>query len=436
MASLSESDSSLSHPRHQLLDDNNFSVWKRRMEGSLQLRKLWKYACGTSKAPPLGVALKSDANAVAAEQKAYNDWHETDQQAAAYIISFISDSQLHHVPQGASAHEVWTLICAAHEKTGMHSELHYIRLIVNSRYADGEKMQPHINSMRDNNNRLLAMGSSLYSRQLACFLMNSLPPSYSPLLMTLTALKREDVTFDYVSTTLLSEERRRHNETQTDGTSASALYHTGRPTPAPSPPQPSLPPVAPITAKTVRKKCTHCKKSGHSEAKCYQKHGYPAGHPSAAGGKEAHLSAVDDDDNIYLVLALKEDEEKETTASATAAHLVAPLASSPSTPPSSLASPSVTLHSSGVKTATELDWLIDSGASMHYCRHREWFDSFEPTSGRFVTLGDSRRLAVTGRGTLRVDVPVPGPGSALLVRRSPTCSTYPTSRSTCCQCQA
>ena len=71
----------------------------------------------------------------------------------------------------------------------------------------------------------------------------------------------------------------------------------------------------------------------------------------------------------------------------------------------------VSIHSVGIKGKSLVtDWLVDSGASLHYCHQREMFDTFEPMTGKgkSVILGDGRRIPVSGYGTLKVSVPVFG----------------------------
>ena len=52
------------------------------------------------------------------------------------------------------------------------------------------------------------------------------------------------------------------------------------------------------------------------------------------------------------------------------------------------------------------DWYVDSGASFHYCRHRDWFDSFTPVEGQTVNMGDGGRIPLLGRGSMRAYVPI------------------------------
>ena len=55
-----------------------------------------------------------------------------------------------------------------------------------------------------------------------------------------------------------------------------------------------------------------------------------------------------------------------------------------------------------------LTWFVDSGASGHLCRNREWMTDFRPNSTT-VTVGDGRSLAVTGSWTVRAVPSTNGP---------------------------
>ena len=71
----------------------------------------------------------------------------------------------------------------------------------------------------------------------------------------------------------------------------------------------------------------------------------------------------------------------------------------------------VSLHSKGLgalarEDRTATDWYVDSGASYHYCRHRDWFDTFNAVEGQTVNMGDGGRIPLLGRGNIRAHVPI------------------------------
>ena len=239
-------------------------------------------------------------------------------------------------------------------------------------------MQDHINELREHFNRLAGLGLIWDQETMACLLLSSLPPSWSPLVMAVGASSTSGVlTFNSVAASLISEERRRQIEARNNNSDTAAALYAG------SRPQPSS---------DIRPKCTYCGKKGHHEAVCYKKHGYPPSHPMHArqsGNKQAHVtssSTTPEDDIVYVAL----DQGSEARNIAVVNNTVSPSIS----------------ELPNIARDTQQHWYIDSGASMHYCCVRDWFTTFEPTSSH-VALGDGRRLSVTGHGSIRLVMSMP-----------------------------
>ena len=127
--------------------------------------------------------------------------------------------------------------------------------------------------------------------------------------------------------------------------------------------------------------------------------------------KEAKLAeAPVSDKNMFHALRCTEEDDSTSLHTEDTSHCMQAKASS--TP--SLPCQSVTLHSHGVKSvgASTSDWYVDSGASYHYCRHRDWFDTFTPVEGESVSLGDGRRVPILGQGDISGRVPISASASA------------------------
>ena len=205
-----------------------------------------------------------------------------------------------------------------------------------------------------------------------------------------------------------------------------------------------------------RPSCSHCGKRGHRKEQCWVLH--PDMLPDYIKQRERHSSRTsrreakkatkkgsrkegeraaraqrssgpdesDDSTGWASCAVLADDLEEETTedasaaafkgeATATAASATTSATTSASLRASGLNEEKVSVHSTGIKGRSLMtDWLVDSGASLHYCHQREMFDTFEPVVGksRSVILGDGRRIPVLGCGTLKVTVPVVGGLSA------------------------
>eukprot|EP00253_Pinus_taeda_P015397 PITA_15397 len=47
-------------------------------------------------------------------------------------------------------------------------------------------------------------------------------------------------------------------------------------------------------------------------------------------------------------------------------------------------------------------WLINSGASLHFTPHRQWFCEYEKYDGGDLFLGDDRKARIIGRGKVKL----------------------------------
>jgi hypothetical protein len=349
------------------LDSTNFHEWKQRVSDALMERYLWEYAIGECTQPTTAHDIPTQE-----EKQVVSDWKKKDNAAAAFIRKHVNNDQLHVVPAGSGAHATWTAICAAHERQTMQAIAQIVHTIVTTEYVDGARMEDHVNVFRQNNNKLLAQSTTVHFSDplLALLLLKSLPPSFTPLSQTLGALTPEQFTFAHVSATLLDEERRRRVAMGSSNSSAAsestALFHRG-----PSATSVSSS-VTPATAAAApRPKCTHCSKRGHTADVCYQRVGYPADHPLArqasarfAQASEATLHPLED--NGYFVLSRDDDVDGIASIATQLHHTAALVAPHASTRTSDVA----TIHSTGIKTTSAvdaMDWLIDSGATQHYC---------------------------------------------------------------------
>ena len=433
-----DTDSSSSPLGFKQLDDANYSIWLPRMTDALKKKRYWRYANGTEVKPALDctVTYADDASGIAAKAKAGKEfrdelrkWEDNDDAAAALIRSGVSDSHLHHVASCTSAHETWKAIRTAHEKQGLNHALSLLNLLWSTRLTEGGKVQEHITALRTAHERLVAasVGMEFSDQALAGILMMSFPSSYEPIKMTLSTLRKEDFTVSAVCRAMLNEEQRRATSAAlplalggTSGNDQAALaahrsqaQHQAKASGSTSAP------------------CNWCGLDNHLEAKCYRKvsnlpqrsaderkevlHSFHnrkrGGHTGVRGGKkEANYADFSDDGgNTYLAIASFDDtgdvEPDVAQHSATSAACMAA--------PSMAVVHGVSLHSKGLGSkgasntngmATE--WYVDSGASFHYCRHREWFDDFTPIAGKSVTLGDGAKVPLRGRGTIRGRVPV------------------------------
>jgi transposase InsO family protein len=385
------------------------------MMDELRARKLWSYANGTAEAPEMDTKADDQVKATKEYKKELREHGENDDAAAALIRKHISAAQLHHVAQLTTANSTWTKICEAHEKQGINHALQWLNSIVGTALQEGGKVQPHINSIREAHDRMVACDVDMKfgDAVLAGILMKSFPPSYAPIKMNLSTLGKGDFTFAAVSHAMLNEEARRVNDPSPGnvGNDHSAMFANRQ------------------QQQSGTTSCNWCGLDRHVEQDCYSKRdGVPQRTPAekqaarkqqrrnnarkgprkSSPTNEANLAeqAEQQQQNLYHVLACPDEET--AAAEPSAYRSEATVTATPSSTMDRPVGQSVSLHSKvpPVKSTDGIDWYVDSGASFHYCRHREWFTTFEPITGQVVALGDGRRVPLTGRGTISVNVPI------------------------------
>ena len=427
-----ESDSSSSSLGFKPLDDTNFSIWLPRMTDALKKKKLWLYAQGTETKPQPDTSTVYSADAAgkalrAKATKTFNDdlkeWINNDGAASGLIRSGVTDSQKHHLDGCDSAHEWWIAIRTAHEKQGLNHALSFLNLLWSTRLSEGGKVQEHITALKTAHDRLAAagLGMEFSTQTLAGILMFSFPPSYEPIAMTLSMLKKEDFTFSAVSRALLNEEQR-----CLTSASMPTLIGTGSE-------QSALAIHRPQQSKQSQPTpCNWCGLNNHPETRCHRKaDGLPqrtpaekqeavqraqqrgghrrGGNGSKPSSNEANVAHPGDGGNSYIALSAADIEPDGTQSQpAAAAASVARLAGPPQV---QTVVHAVSLHSKGVGArargdAMATDWFLDSGASYHYCRDRAWFDTFTPVKGQTVKMGDGGTIPLLGRGSIRANVPI------------------------------
>jgi hypothetical protein len=393
------------------LSGDNFTSWKFKLQLILMDRCLWEIVDGTEVAPSNTSGNVSGSGNDDVKPQTYIDWKKRDNQALAQIALTVSNSELVHIRNAKSSHDAWNKICSVYEAKGLAAKVYLRRRFFNIKYIDNGvgSMQTHINLVRDLADQLDAIGASVTDEDMAMTLLCSLPESYDYLIVALESRTGDDLTFDFVSTRLLAEEKRKeesHNVSVSSSINANVVsnyrHGNGNGNNVNSVNGNNIGNANNIhnngnenivlysnahgngningnkgkhNKPIVKIKCNHCNKKGHTEDKCYIKHGYPIGHP-----KHTHTNTA----NIANV----------ATVSVNNAVLHAFMVKN-----------NVSKHSSNVMKMNNVsDWLIDSGASMHLCNNRSYFDnaSYKSIQHQNVILGNNECIQAIGMG----DVPV------------------------------
>jgi transposase InsO family protein len=424
--------------------------------------------------PWSGVGGASDAASAAAREKAEDkilEWKEKDGQAKSIIARRLPHDHRHLVTAATTSKALWDSIVKKYESNRSGASIAATVIeVANKRWVDGS-LEKHISWFRETNQLLARFESPdpdnptecnhFPQRILSCLLVNSIPSTgdWGAVKASIFAnnmfQSSKSSQFELVAAQLMGEAHRlRLDESsrQTPANPSTALYSSGQSALSTAPKQTD----SPSDERNGRPFCTHCRNLGHKKDTCWKLHPdlAPEHKPrrqrssrsrkdgkessnkaSSKEGKRASRAQYDSDEESsdgqgsppprrrdrspdgwsHCAVTAENDEDGDCEAPRQVATAIPPSVSGRASvslrASESPVEEKVSIHSVGIRGKSLVtDWLVDSGASLHYCHQREMFDAFESITGKgkSVILGDGRRIPVSGYGTLKVSVPVFG----------------------------
>lgn len=311
------------------LNGENYFTWKYRMEHFLKKEKLWKVISTTA---PTATNNNMDQ---------MSDWNENDEQALAWLICLIDDSQLCYVRNKKTAAEAWQALKNQYEKATLTNKVTVMRRICGKRLNEGENVEQHIAEITDLFQKLVDLGDEIRDGWKVSMLFTSLPTSYDPLITALESRAEEDITFSMAQQKLVAEYKRRCEK---DGTNTmdSALRTTN-------------------SSKGGRDiECFFCKTKGHIKKDCVKYQGWLKRKEESNGNQQ-------------------KDEQKANTVQQPRDEFLF-----------------------AISTGGDADWIIDSGATCHVTCDRNSFITMNAANND-LTVANGEKIRVEGKGTCHID---------------------------------
>ena len=247
---------------------------------------------------------------------------------------------------------MWQKICDVFERHTLLNKLSARRKFYTATKEEGETVLKFANRIRQLASTLKSMSVVIDESEMAMALLNGLPEAFDPLISALDAISGEDDTleFDYVKSRAMQEEQRidiRANQASKKAESAAFLTRQRQ-------------------YIRERPQCSHCKKQGHIESKCWKKH--------------PHLNPHKKQESAFVATG----EEGTVVVSLLANH---------------------TKYAAEVESTKTTDWFIDSGCSNHMTHDKSLFTSYTVSSQpQFVELGNGNKARIVGKGTVQVQI--------------------------------
>lgn len=247
------------------LREDNFHVWKHRIELVLGLRDLDDVITDP---PPKDESTDE-----------YKLWKKRDKKAKGIIALSISDDHLEQVQHADTAMEMWKFISDIFEKQTLLNKISARRRFYTAKMEENGKVRTFAARIRQLSSTLKSMNVDVNDNEMAMALLCGLPDRFDGLISALDALgdNEENFTFAFVLSRVEQEERRHSDRDREACVKAES--------------------AALVASPRKKEMCIHCGKHTDS-ARCYIKfpHLAPVNHPVRRNMKnqQALVSRVDD----------------------------------------------------------------------------------------------------------------------------------------------
>ncbi|UYV69328.1 hypothetical protein LAZ67_6003255, partial [Cordylochernes scorpioides] len=264
---------------------------------------------------------------------------QKDRALAVIALSINTEHQI-HIIDCTSPQEAWKNLEQVFEPKSRSRILQLKKQFVNIKLQTGESVLDYLNRLKICTDYLKEAGAEVDDQDIAYSMLSGLPDSFDTLVMSFGNVKDSDFISYKVRNTLLTEyERRSAREGASSGLGEALNFSKDD------------------TKKTYRKqgvKCYRCSKNGNIAKDC--------------------RSSINRDYKTDKIYSSKKDSFK---------------------------SPSENMLMAFNAVSSEDEFILDSGATHHVCKNRQWFTSFQPTTCEPIQTA-SGNLQVEGVGNIHM----------------------------------
>ncbi len=292
-------------------------------------------------------------------------WRKKDKKARATIGLSLSDDLLENVREVKTTKEMWLAIKNIFERHTLLNKLSARKKFYTATKSENESILQFSNRIRYLASTLKSMNVSISGSEMAMALLNGLPEDYNALISALDAIDEDEteLDFEFIKSRIMQEEQRIKIRTDSAREKSEAAALLASQTPHNSRPRNS--PHGRHGGPRRRPFCTHCRRLGHIESKCWTK--YPNLDPRNNGGpsKPALIASLSDEDPVVCLMANSQN-------------------------------------------ANLGKWVIDSGCSNHMTFNKSLFSYYTAGHPSSVDFGNNNTAEVAGIGTVEIPILVEG----------------------------
>jgi len=289
-------------------------------------------------------------------------WRKEDGKARAIIGLSLSDEHLEHVRDCDTAMAMWMAIEDLFQRRTLLNRLAARRRFYSVKMMESEKAIAYISRVRQLAADLKSMDAIVTDQEIAMTVLCGLPAKFEHLIVAIDAVANDEkLTMDFVKSRLLQEEQRIIDRTPfpTKPSGDSALVNRA--------------------FDRTRPKCTHCKRPGHDESKCWDK--YPHLRPNRRGllaaanvNSPAEVQDHESSGDEFICLVATSSTALNVTESA----------------------------------PSKNSWVIDTGATAHMSFDKSLISEFQECSAFQVGMGDESSVTAFGYGSVLLTLCVSG----------------------------
>ncbi len=352
------------------LTNNNYRMWKTRMELILERTNLKGIVEGTTKIP-------TDIDEL-------RKWKSKDLDARMEIIMHLSDEQVDHVSNLKTAHAMWEYLRKLHQPADGTTKIFSYRALMNLQMHEGDPLDTFLSNWKRCLDAAVTAGNTIDEGSRCEILMGALPPSW----MAFISIHSEEkgLTLQNLIAKLKQDELRRkraHTQHEASHTAMVASMRNQRGSfskPRFQKFQPKYKPNGAGTTTTSIITCRYCNKQGHLERDCRKKRFdqkgkwksrsvYPQVHNALLQGPNTNDD--ENEDNNFIQAFMCEANNRRTHR----------------------------------KENDEALWFFDTGATHHLTKNQSLLHNYMPLPQPLeVRFGDNGMKVAIGKGEVHLSI--------------------------------